>query len=154
MQEQKSDVARMRELIELEYQAAYNALYAPAMVAKYDFISRRMRRIDELREELTEVVGHQEAMKVIIEVNDQFADYQGATILTPEEFAQLAIGDIIYYHLDPSERPINPRQEWKGRIKKIVLETGWTMVEILTEGYEGEEPVFRSRIVRVAKASF
>ena len=50
--ENKSQIAQIRQRIEEEYMAAQQALYAPAMVAKHDFITARMENMQHAHAEL------------------------------------------------------------------------------------------------------
>jgi hypothetical protein len=67
----KSEIARLREQIELEYQAAYHALHAPMMTAPHAFINARFSSMQEHKEQLAHLVGEQEATKMVIEVMEQ-----------------------------------------------------------------------------------
>jgi hypothetical protein len=65
--ENKSQVAQIRQRIEEEYTAAQQALYAPAMVAKHDFITKRMENVQRAHAELQTIVGTDEAIKLVLE---------------------------------------------------------------------------------------
>jgi hypothetical protein len=67
--ENKSDVARLRQQIADEYEAAQRGLTGPAIVSRHDFIAARMEGIARCHDELVELVGEQEAMELISEVN-------------------------------------------------------------------------------------
>lgn len=62
-----SEVARLRQRIQEEYEAAERALHAPAMVAKHEFITRRMENMQEAHAQLQILVGADEAIKLIAE---------------------------------------------------------------------------------------
>ncbi len=65
-------------------------------------------------------------------------------------FNELKPGTIIVYFLRPSQLPINPKLEWRGRIKQLDPSQQMVIVNILNEGFEGEEePVFINQIIRV-----
>ena len=63
--ENSSEVARLRQTIEAEYTAAQRALHAPAMVAKHEFITKRMEGMQHAHEELQAIVGEEEAIKLV-----------------------------------------------------------------------------------------
>lgn len=63
--EHKSEVARLRQRIEEEYTAAQRALHAPAMVAKHEFITKRMESMQHAHEELQALVGDEEAIRLV-----------------------------------------------------------------------------------------
>ncbi len=65
--EQGSEIARLMQRIELEYQAANNALYGLAAgIAKHEFITARMERMGELHEELKTLVGAEQATQLFV----------------------------------------------------------------------------------------
>ena len=64
MSEQKpgSEVARLLQQIELEYQAAHHALYGlSAGGSKHEFITKKMERLGTLHQELKTLVGADQA---------------------------------------------------------------------------------------------
>jgi hypothetical protein len=63
-----SEIARLREQIELECQAAKQGLQGLAVVASHDSINARMERLWDYRQELAQEVGEQEATKIMYEV--------------------------------------------------------------------------------------
>jgi hypothetical protein len=63
--EHNSQVAQLRQRIEEEYTAAQRALHAPAMVAKHEFITKRMEGMQQAHEELQAIVGEEEAIKLV-----------------------------------------------------------------------------------------
>jgi hypothetical protein len=66
--ENKSEVARVLEQIELEFQAAQRGLYGLAVgTAKHEFITNKMERMGKLHEELKTIVGEEEAVKLLAE---------------------------------------------------------------------------------------
>lgn len=69
--ENKSEVARLRQRIADEYEAAQLGLTGPAIVSRHDFITARMQGIAQCHNELVKLVGEQEAMELIVEVNVQ-----------------------------------------------------------------------------------
>lgn len=62
-----SEVARLRQRIQEEYEAAHRALHAPAMMAKHAYITKRQENIGACFEELSELLSPQEAMKLVVE---------------------------------------------------------------------------------------
>ncbi len=71
----KSEVARLRQQIELEYVAATRGLRDYAYSARHDFIETRMSNMGDCHRELIDLVGEHEAIKLIVEIIDQ--DYTG-----------------------------------------------------------------------------
>jgi hypothetical protein len=64
----QSEIARLLEQIDLEYEAAMKALTGPALGnARHDFITARMERLTHYHEQLTTHVGSQEASRLLIE---------------------------------------------------------------------------------------
>jgi hypothetical protein len=66
-----SEVSRLREQIELEYQAAYNALHAPAIITPHAFINAKLASIQEHKEQLAHIVGEQRAMEIVMAVMEK-----------------------------------------------------------------------------------
>jgi len=65
----QSEVARLKAQIEAEVQAAQWALYGAALgTAQHQFITRRMERMGVLHEELTELVGEEEGVRLLVQV--------------------------------------------------------------------------------------
>jgi hypothetical protein len=65
----QSEVARLKAQIEAEVQAAQWALYGTALgAAKHQFITSRMERMGILHEELKELVGEEEGIRLLIQV--------------------------------------------------------------------------------------
>jgi hypothetical protein len=67
-------VSRLREQIALEYQAAYNALHAPAMTAPHAFINAKLSNVQQCKEQLARIVGDQQATELVIEVMEQMEE--------------------------------------------------------------------------------
>jgi hypothetical protein len=65
-----SEVARLRQCIQEEYEAAQRALHAPAMVAKHEFITKHMENMQKAHVQLQMIVGEQEAIKLVAETLD------------------------------------------------------------------------------------
>jgi hypothetical protein len=83
----KSKVADLRRQIELEYQAAYNALHAPAMIASHAFINARLSSMQEHREKLAGIVGEQQATELVMAVMEQTEEmnHEQQTCPTPPD---------------------------------------------------------------------
>jgi hypothetical protein len=66
--ENHSEIARLRQRIAEEYEAAMRGLSGLAYgTAKHEFITRRMEQICTCHETLKELVGEQEATKMLAE---------------------------------------------------------------------------------------
>lgn len=62
-----SEVARLMQRIEAEYQAAVNGLSGLAVTARHDFITARMENIQRCGEQLIPLVGYEEATRLVCE---------------------------------------------------------------------------------------
>src|SRR5947209_7433772 len=69
-----SQVARLREQIALQYQAAYNALHAPTMTAPHAFINATLSSVQEHKEKLARMIGERQATELVIEVMEQMEE--------------------------------------------------------------------------------
>ena len=68
----KSEVARIREEIELQLEAMQRARYGFASgSARHSFIRARMDRIDEYHQELTDTIGEQDADQLVSNLYSQ-----------------------------------------------------------------------------------
>ncbi len=68
MSENKSEVARVLEQIELEFQAAQRGLHGLAFgTAKHQFITSKMEQMGKLHEKLQTMVGEEQAVKLLAE---------------------------------------------------------------------------------------
>ena len=54
-----SEVAKLLERITLSYQAAQRALTSPAIMAKHEFIQKRMEEIEIARDKITKLVRNE-----------------------------------------------------------------------------------------------
>lgn len=64
----ESDVARLLETIDLEYQAAWNGLSGLAQgTSQHDFINAKLERMEDARQELEKLVGENEAARMVVE---------------------------------------------------------------------------------------
>ena len=67
-QENHSEIARLRQRIAEEYEAAMRGLSGFASgSAKHQFITKRMERIGSYHETLQHLVGEQEAARIVAE---------------------------------------------------------------------------------------
>ena len=70
--ENKSEVARIRRQIELEYEAAQRGMYGFAAGAgKHEFITARMEKMGKCHAELVTLVGEREATRVLAQALEQ-----------------------------------------------------------------------------------
>ncbi len=67
----KSEVAQLRELIALEYQAARRVFTDFTPTTRHEFIIKRQDNIAAYFEELKKHMSPKDAMELIIEVGDQ-----------------------------------------------------------------------------------
>ena len=73
--ENKSEVARLRRQLDLEAEAAWNALHGLAIgTAKHQFINTRLERLGLCHEQLKELVGEEEAIKAVAQAMQQAGD--------------------------------------------------------------------------------
>ncbi len=61
-----SEVARIREQIDLEMEAMRRALYGPAIVARHDFITHKMEILWGYKEQLDQHMQSDDAARIII----------------------------------------------------------------------------------------
>ena len=67
----QSEVARLKAQIEAEIQAAHWALHGVSLgTAQHQFITCRMERMGMLHEELKELVGEEESLRLLLQVMD------------------------------------------------------------------------------------
>jgi hypothetical protein len=66
----QSKVARLLRQFELEQESAQRALYGFAQVGKHEFIEARMTRMGIIQEELGNLVGEDEAGRLVVEQMD------------------------------------------------------------------------------------
>lgn len=64
---QLSEIARLREQIEREYEAAQGGLTQFAQCARHDFIEARMRNITVCHQRLRTIVGSEEADTIMVQ---------------------------------------------------------------------------------------
>lgn len=74
---EKSEVARLRQRIRMEYEAAVRGLCGLTQgTAQHAFITRRMEHIGICHETLKGLVGEQEAIKIVAEALEQASGEQ------------------------------------------------------------------------------
>lgn len=77
MNEQKSEVARLLQQIDAEYQSAQLGLTGFASgSARHDFIDQKMENVHRVHEKLIELVGPDEAIALVIHTIDAPKDQQ------------------------------------------------------------------------------
>lgn len=67
----ESEVARLMRQIELECEAMQRGMAGYAVVAPHSRIARRYKAIGEAQEQLKELVGEQEAARVVFETYEK-----------------------------------------------------------------------------------
>jgi hypothetical protein len=77
MSSNQSDVARLREQIEREYEAMQQAMYGPAMVARHDIISHSYEAVGTYRNKLTCIVGNDQATDIMCQAYYQVMEQEG-----------------------------------------------------------------------------
>ncbi|QBD78374.1 hypothetical protein EPA93_21180 [Ktedonosporobacter rubrisoli] len=66
-----SDIARIREQITLEYQAAQRVFREPAIVSRHDFIEQRQVQLGKYFAELRKYLSPEQALEVFIGVEKE-----------------------------------------------------------------------------------
>lgn len=72
MSENKSEVARLRQQIELECESAKFALTGVSMTAQHAFITKRYENIASYQAELGQQIGTEEAKRIVYETYVKF----------------------------------------------------------------------------------
>jgi hypothetical protein len=68
----ETELRRLLRQIEEEYKAAYSGMNAfSSGTTRHSFINARMANIDKCRKELVELVGEDEAFKLLLQENDK-----------------------------------------------------------------------------------
>jgi len=76
--ESKSEVARIKRQIELEYEAAMRGMYGfAAGTTKHEFITAKMENMGRCHEKLITLVGEQEATRALAEALEQAGNGTG-----------------------------------------------------------------------------
>ena len=68
MQQNHSELARLRQQIALEYEAAERALHSPAITAPHAFLTQRMERVWEHLQAAERVVGKEGMQQVLADL--------------------------------------------------------------------------------------
>lgn len=66
-----SELGRLREQIDAESRAAFQGLHGFSQVARHEFIQARYARLSELQSDLAQLVGHDQAMEIVISSFDK-----------------------------------------------------------------------------------
>lgn len=66
-----SEVARLKECLRLEAEAAFQGLYGYAEVAKHEIIHQKLERVGEVFEQLKEHIGEEEAALFMLDTMDK-----------------------------------------------------------------------------------
>jgi hypothetical protein len=66
-----SEVARLKECLRLETEAAFQGLYGYAEVARHEIIQQRLERVGEVFEQLKEHIGEEEAAMFMLDTMEQ-----------------------------------------------------------------------------------
>lgn len=65
--ENKSEVARIRQLIALEYESVELAVKGLSVTSRHDFIAKRQQNIQSYVQDLASIVGESEATRMAFE---------------------------------------------------------------------------------------
>lgn len=65
-----SEVAQLLESIRLSYESAYLAMHGVAIVAKHEFISKKLENVQCFHAQLQTIVGEHEAIKLVVQTLD------------------------------------------------------------------------------------
>ena len=80
-----SEIARIREQIELECQALANLMQFSA-VASHHSIKRRYENLDRQREQLSALVGEQQATQIVVDIyNEKVEKHDTLDTILPDE---------------------------------------------------------------------
>jgi hypothetical protein len=76
MTQQSSEVARLRQRIAAEYEAAHRVMYEFADgAARHRFITARMENVGRCQEELSRYLGEQQAIEILTKIIDSYAQH-------------------------------------------------------------------------------
>ncbi len=67
----KSEIARLREQLRLEYESAKRGLTGLGAVARHDFITKRQQNIEGCFSQLTKHMSTEQAITILIEVEGE-----------------------------------------------------------------------------------
>src|SRR5947209_10561633 len=88
----KSEIARLRQQIELESAAMKLALYGFAAVGKHEFISHKYDAIGKCQEQLERLVGEEKASDITIESYNHIME-SDESIRLPDGFEMVEMYD-------------------------------------------------------------
>lgn len=78
LERNESDVRRLLRTIDLEYQAAHLALSGLCIgTSMHEFITARMERIENTRQELVDIVGPDEATRLVVDQMNKSDEAKG-----------------------------------------------------------------------------
>ncbi len=63
-----SEIARIKQQILLEYEAAVRVFTQPSITARHDFIEHRQEKLGDYFQELTQHISPEEAIQIFIQV--------------------------------------------------------------------------------------
>ncbi|QBD78741.1 hypothetical protein EPA93_23250 [Ktedonosporobacter rubrisoli] len=63
-----SEITEIRKRIEENYEAAWRALHAPAMVASHTIISQKLSQVQTYHEELAKLMGEEQAHEIVLSI--------------------------------------------------------------------------------------
>ena len=66
-----SEVARLRERLRLEAEAAFQGLYGYAEVARHEIIHQKLERVGKIFEQLKEHIGEEEAALFMLDTMEK-----------------------------------------------------------------------------------
>jgi hypothetical protein len=69
--ENKSEIARIRRQIELEYEAAARIFNQPSITSQHDFIEHRQEKLSDYFKELTQYMSPKEAIQNFMQIEKQ-----------------------------------------------------------------------------------
>lgn len=64
----QSEVARIKEQIALEYEAATRIFTQPGITTRHDFIEHRQEKLGDYFQELTQLMSPEEAMRIFMQI--------------------------------------------------------------------------------------
>lgn len=71
-----SEVARLREQIEIQSRAAWQGLYGYAQASKHEIITHRLEQLGVSFKELSQEIGPEAAIAIVIEALDRNAQHE------------------------------------------------------------------------------
>jgi hypothetical protein len=71
-----SEVARLRELIEIQSRAAWQGLYGYAQTSSHEIITHRLEQLGASFEQLSREIGSEAAIVIVFEALERCANYE------------------------------------------------------------------------------